>query len=57
MGLKIVGELAQIIIDTAEVVINHVEDDAHSHRMGLIDESTEIVRLAIQPCWGENFCP
>ncbi len=49
MRSEIVAVLAQIIVDVAEVVVDHVENHAQADRVRLIDEPAKIVRLPIQP--------
>ena len=45
----ILGELSDVIAFGAEVVVNHVENDAQAGGVSLIDEAAEVVGPAVKP--------
>ena len=48
VGEVILGKLLKIIAIRPHVIIDHIENDAHSQRMRPVDKATEIIRLAIE---------
>ncbi len=46
--------LAQVVAVGAEVVVHHVEDDAHADGMSPVHEGAEVVGPPVEPCRGEE---
>ena len=54
LRFDIVGEFIQIVVDIAEVVVDHIQNYGETFLVCPIDEGAKIIRHAVQPAGGEH---
>src|SRR6185369_9414691 len=54
VGEVVIGKLFQVVAVRAEMVVDHVENDAETERVGAVDEAAQVVRIAIEMVGSEE---